>query len=197
MKSFPKSINNLIDEFSRLPGIGRKTGQRLAFHILKSDTIFSQNLSSALLDIKMSINDCSLCGAMTEEEYCSICIDPKRLDSILCVVEEASDIYTFEKTNSYNGKYHVLGGVLSPLDGVGPDELNIKSLIKRIIPGTEIIIATNPSVEGDTTTLYLAKLLEEMEVNITRLARGVPVGGSLDYVDEMTLVRAMENRTSL
>ncbi|MDC0645878.1 recombination mediator RecR [bacterium] len=197
MQAFPDSANRLIEEFSRLPGIGRKTAQRLAFHLLKTETETVFRLSDALKDVKMKVRDCSICGGITENDPCSICQDYKRDEMLLCVVEEAPDIYAFEKTNTYNGKYHVLGGALSPLDGVGPDELNIKSLLERTRSGQEIILATNPSVEGETTALYLAKILAEKDVTVTRLARGLPVGGDLEYTDEATLIRAMEGRTSL
>lgn len=197
MQSLPESANRLIDEFSRLPGIGRKTAQRLAFYLLKSDKNTSVRLSEALIDVKEKISNCSVCGGITESDPCFICSDPKRDPSLICIVEDAPDIYAFERTNSFSGVYHVLGGVLSPLDGVGPDELNIRSLIERIEEGMEVIIATNPSVEGETTALYLAKLLSEKNVQITKLARGLPVGGDLEYIDEATLIRAMEGRTSL
>lgn len=197
MQALPDSANRLIEEFSRLPGIGRKTAQRLAFHLLKTETESVYRLSDALKDVKIKVRDCSVCGGITEDDPCGICLDFKRDESILCIVEEAPDIYAFERTNSYHGKYHVLGGALSPLDGVGPDELAIRSLMKRIEPGMEIVIATNPSVEGETTALYLAKILAGKDVKVTRLARGIPVGGDLEYIDEATLIRAMEGRTSL
>lgn len=197
MQALPDSANRLIEEFSRLPGIGRKTAQRLAFHLLKTETESVYRLSDALKDVKIKVRDCSVCGGITEDDPCVICLDFKRDESILCIVEEAPDIYAFERTNSYHGKYHVLGGALSPLDGVGPDELAIRSLMKRIEPGMEIVIATNPSVEGETTALYLAKILAGKDVKVTRLARGIPVGGDLEYIDEATLIRAMEGRTSL
>lgn len=197
MQALPDSANRLIEEFSRLPGIGRKTAQRLAFHLLKTETDAVIRLSDALKDVKLKVRDCTICGGITEDDPCFICQDYKRDETLLCVVEEAPDIYAFEKTNTYNGRYHVLGGALSPLDGVGPDELNIKSLLERTRSGQEIILATNPSVEGETTALYLAKILAEKDVTVTRLARGLPVGGDLEYTDEATLIRAMEGRTSL
>jgi len=197
LQSLPESANRLIDEFSRLPGIGRKTAQRLAFHLLKSEKDTAFRLSEALLDVKEKIGKCTVCGGITESNPCFICSDSKRDQSVICIVEDAPDIYAFERTNSFAGVYHVLGGVLSPLDGIGPDELNIQSLMNRIDHGMEVIIATNPSVEGETTALFLAKLFEEKQIKVTKLARGLPVGGDLEYIDEATLIRAMEGRTSL
>ena len=197
MQSLPDSANRLIDEFSRLPGIGRKTAQRLAFHLLNSEKETVYSLSDALKDIKIKVQDCSLCHGITEDDPCKICNDVKRDDHLLCIVENAYDIFIFEKTNSFRGKYHVMGGALSPLDGIGPDNLNVDSLVRRLQPGMEIILATNPSVEGETTALYLAKILAEKNVTVSRLARGIPVGGDLEYVDEATLIRAMEGRTSV
>lgn len=197
MHSLPDSANKLIDELSRLPGIGRKTAQRLAFHFLNSDEEQSHSLSQSLLDIKIKIKNCSICHGITEEDPCKICNDPRKNDSFICVVENAYDIFVFEKTNSFSGKYHVLGGALSPLDGIGPDDLNIESLVNRINEGFEVVIATNPSVEGETTALYLSKILGQKGVNVTKLARGVPVGSDLEYVDDATLIRAMEGRVSV
>jgi len=197
MHSLPDSANRLIDELSRLPGIGRKTAQRLAFHFLSSDSELSHSLSNALLDIKVKIKHCSICHGITEDEPCKICDDPKRDSGLICVVESAYDIFVFEKTNSFTGKYHVLGGALSPLDGIGPEDLNIDSLLNRVADGMEIIIATNPSVEGETTALYLSKILGHNDVNVSKLARGVPVGSDLEYVDDATLIRAMEGRVSV
>ena len=195
MALYPKSANVLIEQLSKLPGVGRKTAQRLAFYILKSDNEEIKNLSEAITNIKKNIIFCDCCGIMTENTICEICTDSDREDSVICVVEEPQDIYVFEKTNSFKGRYHVLGGVLSPLDGVGPDDLNLKSLYARVEHGMEIILATNPSIEGDTTSLYLAKMLENLGAKVTKLARGLPVGSDLEYMDELTLARAMEGRT--
>ena len=197
MNSFPESVNQLIRELSRLPGIGQKTAQRLTFHILKSDQNDVERLARSLMDIKSKTDSCTICGAITETDPCGICNDSKRDDHLICIVEDAQDIYAFEKTNSFRGKYHVLGGVISPLDGIGPDDLNLEKLYDRIESGTEIVLATNPSVEGDTTALYLAKVLTKKKVKITRLARGIPVGSEIEYMDEITLIRAMEGRTIL
>ncbi len=197
MSLYPKSANHLIEQLAKLPGVGKATAQRLAFFILKSDQKENIALASAIKEIKENIRFCFECGIMSESEICNICTDQNREGSIICVVEEPQDIYSFERTNSYKGKYHVLGGVLSPLDGIGPDDLNLDNLYKRVVSGMEVILATNPSVEGDTTCLYLSKKLEELGVNVTRLARGLPVGSDLEYMDELTLVRAMEGRTSV
>ena len=197
MNSFPESVNQLIRELSRLPGIGQKTAQRLTFHILKSDQNDVERLARSLMDIKAKTGSCTICGAITETDPCGICNDSKRDDYLICIVEDAQDIYAFEKTNSFRGKYHVLGGVISPLDGIGPDDLNLEKLYSRVESGTEIVLATNPSIEGDTTALYLAKVLTKKKVKITRLARGIPVGSEIEYMDEITLIRAMEGRTIL
>ena len=197
MSLYPKSANVLIEQLAKLPGIGKATAQRLAFFILKSDQLDNINLAHAIKEIKEKITFCVDCGIMAESEICSICLDENRDEKIICVVEEPQDIYSFEKTNSFKGRYHVLGGVLSPLDGVGPDELNLENLYKRIESGMEVILATNPSVEGDTTCLYLSGKLEDRGVKVTRLARGLPVGSDLEYMDELTLTRAMEGRTSI
>ncbi len=197
MNSFPESVNQLIRELSRLPGIGQKTAQRLTFHILKSDQNDVERLARSLMDIKAKTGSCTICGAITETDPCGICSDSKRDDYLICIVEDAQDIYAFEKTNSFRGKYHVLGGVISPLDGIGPDDLNLEKLYSRVESGTEIVLATNPSIEGDTTALYLAKVLTKKKVKITRLARGIPVGSEIEYMDEITLIRAMEGRTIL
>jgi len=197
MESFPASIIRLIDRFSQFPGIGKKTAQRMAFHILKDSKKNAQLLADAVQDVKSNISTCSICGGITEDDPCIICGDPKRNNSLICVVEVPPDIYAFERTSGFNGVYHVLSGVLSPLDGIGPDDLNIKSLVERAKQGYEVIIATNPSIEGEATSLYIAKLMDEKDIKVTRLARGMPVGGDLEYIDDATLLKAMEGRTSL
>jgi len=197
LEAFPDSIVRLIDRFSKFPGIGKKTAQRMAFHVLKDSKENALSLAEAVNDVKSNIAACSLCGGITEQDPCTICDDPKRDNKLICVVEVPADIYAFERTSGFNGVYHVLGGVLSPLDGIGPDELNIDSLVDRADSGNEIVLALNPSIEGDTTCLYINKLLDESDVKITRLARGIPVGGELEYTDDATLLRAMEGRTSL
>jgi recombination protein RecR len=193
----PPPVEKLIEAFARFPGIGKKTAQRMAFYVLKSDNQYAVQLAEAVMDVKSKILTCSMCGGITVEDPCSICSDSKRQDDLLCIVEESSDIYAFEKTNSFRGKYHVLGGVLSPLDGIGPDDLTIDNLMSRVTNGMEVILATNPSVEGEATALYIGKLLKEMGIKSSRLARGIPVGGALEYIDEATLIRALEGRVSL
>ena len=197
MKSLPNSAKKLIQEFSNLPGIGRKTAQRLTFYILEIEKEKVSNLSKALLEIKDKIHNCIVCNGITEEEICSICTDSNRDSNIICVVENSHDIIVFEKTNGFNGRYHVLGGSLSPLDGVGPEDLNIQNLFERIDDGMEVILATNSNVEGETTALYLTKILSKKEISLSRLARGIPIGSDLGYIDSATLVRAMEGRTSV
>ena len=197
MKSLPNSAKKLIQEFSNLPGIGKKTAQRLTFYILQIEEEKVFSLSTALMDIKEKIHNCRVCNGITEDKICSICTDPNRDCNIICVVENSHDIIVFEKTNGFNGKYHVLGGTLSPLDGIGPDDLNIEGLIERIDDGMEVILATNSNVEGETTALYLTKILSNKEISLSRLARGIPIGSDLGYIDSATLVRAMEGRTSV
>ena len=197
MNTIPKSIVRLIEEFSRFPGIGRKTAQRMAFHVLKAPKDKAVQLSQSVMDMKTKIKFCSVCNGITEEYSCTICLDPKRDQKSICIVEDSADIYTFEKTNAFQGVYHVLGGVLSPLDGIGPEDLNIKSLLSRIEPGCEVVLATNPSIEGEATSLYIAKLLKKDSIKVTRLARGLPMGGDLEYIDEATIMRAIEGRTSI
>jgi recombination protein RecR len=195
LNTFPDSIVQLIEAFSCFPGIGKKTAQRMAFYVLKSPPNIASQLSQSVINMKSKIRFCSICNGITENNPCKICSNTKRDHSSICIVEQASDVYTFEKTNSYHGVYHVLGGVLSPLDGIGPDDLSIKSLISRVQPNYEVVIATNPSIEGEATSLYIAKILKEKSVKVTRLARGLPMGGDLEYLDEATLMRAMEGRT--
>ena len=197
MKSLPNSAKKLIQEFSNLPGIGSKTAQRLTFYILQIEKEKVSKLSHALLEIKEKIHNCIVCNGITEEETCSICTDPNRDSNIICVVEHSHDIIVFEKTNGFNGRYHVLGGTLSPLDGIGPEDLNIQNLFKRIDDGMEVILATNSNIEGETTALYLTKILSKKEIRLSRLARGIPIGSDLGYIDSATLVRAMEGRTSV
>ncbi|MFQ6605303.1 MAG: recombination mediator RecR [Fidelibacterota bacterium] len=197
MSQYPESVQILIDRLARYPGIGRKTAQRLALHTLMQSSEEATQLAKAILDVKATIIFCTNCGSLTEEDPCHICTDPKRNQNLLCIVENPSDIFVFERTNTFRGLYHVLGGVLSPLDGIGPEDLNLDSLLTRIKPKMEIILATNPSVEGDTTALYLSKLLRDKNVKISRLARGIPVGSDLEFTDAATLSKAMEGRTEL
>jgi recombination protein RecR len=197
MESYPQSVERLISEFAKFPGIGKKTAQRMAFHILMSNNEHSAHLAQAVMDVKTKILLCSACGGITEDDPCHICSDPRRDKNLICIVEDPADIYAFERMGIFRGLYHVLGGVISPLDGIGPDSLTIDRLLTRIQEGMEIILATNASIEGDTTALYLGKILNKKGVEVTRLARGIPVGGELEYVDEATLQRAIEGRTQL
>ena len=197
MSSIPDTIEKLIEEFSRFPGIGRKTAQRMTFNVLKSSTEEASALSKAIIDMKSKIKFCNICHGITEENPCLICKDVKRDPSLICVIEDPADIYTLEKNRIFNGLYHVLGGLLSPLDGIGPEDININTLINRLKPGYEVIIATNSSIEGETTSLYIAKLLNEKSINITRLATGIPMGTNLEYIDDATIQRAIEGRTAI
>lgn len=193
-----ESISNLIDELSKMPGIGPKSAQRLAFYILKVSRQEARSLSEAITAVKEKVRRCSACFNLTEEDPCAICRDEKRDRSTVCVVEEANDVLAVEKSSEYRGLYHVLGGALSPLDGIGPDELHIKELLERLGTGIkEVILATNPNVEGEATALYLTGLLKPLHIRITRVARGLPVGGDLEYADQATLARALEGRVEL
>ena len=196
MNGFPKSVENLISEFTKFPGIGKKTAQRLAFHILSSATEEATRLASSIVDVKTLVEACTVCGGISDEDLCKICKNNKRDHSVICVVERPEDIFAFERTNTFMGVYHVLDGLLSPLDGIGPEKLNIQTLNNRLETGMEIILATSASLEGDATALYLQKIFQDKKVKITRLARGLPVGGELEYTDEATLLRALEGRTS-
>lgn len=191
-----ESLEKLIEEFSKLPGIGKKTAQRMAFHILKSNKEAAETLAQALLDVKEKVGYCSACFNITEEDPCSICKDQKRDRSTICVVEEANDVVALERTNQYKGLFHVLGGVLSPLDGIGPDDLKIKELLARLKGKRikEVILATNPNTEGEATAIYMAKLIKPLGVKVTRIARGIPAGGDLEYADQVTLANAIEGR---
>lgn len=169
----------------------------MAFQVMKSAETEAAELAESIMHVKSKIHFCTICGGITENDPCNICTDPKRSQDMICVVEDPQDIFIFERSSSYRGVYHVLGGILSPLDGIGPDDLNLNKLIDRVKDNTEIILATNPSIEGDTTALYINKLFSEKNVKITRLARGLPVGSAIEYTDEATLTRALEGRTSL
>ena len=197
MDALPESLNRLVDGLSDFPGIGKKTAERMAFYLLKSNDGWAQNLAKAIMDVKEQIHECPICNNISDTSPCSICSDTKRDPSLLCVVEDTTDLVVFEKTNHFRGKYHVLGGVLSPLDGIGPEDLHFDTLLERINGEEEVIIATNPSAEGETTALYLAKLLKEHNIKVTRLASGIPVGGDLEYTDEATLVSALEGRREI
>ncbi|NWG27911.1 MAG: recombination protein RecR [Ignavibacteriaceae bacterium] len=188
-----------IEEMSKLPGIGKKTAQRLAIFLLKSDEQQVDKLLTAIKDLKIKLRFCSRCFNLSEEELCNICKSDKRDKSVICVVEEASDVMAIEKTHEYKGLYHVLGGVLSPLSGITPELLHIKELLKRFETEDikEVILALNPDTEGETTSLYLAKMLKPLNINVTRIARGLPIGGDLEFADDATIGRAILNRSSL
>jgi recombination protein RecR len=199
MPDFAAPVSRLIDELKRLPGIGQKTAQRLAFFLLRADRDQALALADAIRAAKESIRQCSVCGNLTDVDPCQFCTGAGRNRRTICVVEEANNILPIEKTRQYNGLYHVLGGALSPLQGVGPEKLHIKSLLERLKDGIaeEIIIATNPTAEGEATAMYLSKLLKPLGVRVTRIATGVPVGSELEYADEVTMLKAMEGRREL
>jgi recombination protein RecR len=190
------SLEKLIEEFSNFPGIGKKTAQRMAFFVLKQRQEESEALAQAILDVKSKVRYCSICFNITEDDPCAICQDVKKDRSTICVVEEANDVVALEKTNQYKGLYHVLGGVLSPLDGIGPEDLKVKELLSRLKDKQikEVIIATNPSTEGEATAIYLSKLIKPLGIKVTRIARGLPAGGDLEYADQTTLANALEGR---
>lgn len=195
----PDPLNRLVAQLAKLPGIGEKTAQRLAFHILRAPPEFALDLATALHEVKQKVRLCSRCFSLTEHELCALCTDPKREDRALCVVEGLADQMALERTREFKGRYHVLHGVLSPLEGVGPDQLRIKELLTRLQDHAveEVIVATNPDVEGEATALYLMRLLKPMGVKVTRLAQGLPMGGDLEYADQATLARALSGRREL
>ena len=199
MSYYPPSVGRLVEALQRLPGIGPKTAQRLTFHLLKQPEGAVRELAEALVDLKTRVVHCSRCFNVTEEDPCRICANPSRDPAMMCVVEEPNDLLAMERTGEYRGRYHVLLGALSPLEGIGPDELKVRELLLRIETDDvrEVILATNPNVEGDATAIYLAKLLRPLGVRVTRIARGLPVGGDLEYADEVTLARALEGRREM
>jgi recombination protein RecR len=192
-------VQDLIDELGRLPGVGPKSAQRIAFHLLQADPIDVKRLVSALVEVKDKVRFCSICGNVAQEEQCRICRDERRDRALICVVEEPKDVVAIERTREFRGRYHVLGGAISPIEGIGPDDLRIRELLARLASDdiTEIIIATDPNLEGEATATYLARLLRPMGLRVTRLASGLPVGGDLEYADEVTLGRAFEGRRLL
>lgn len=192
-------LTELIAQFERLPGIGRKTAQRLAYSILEQPPERAEKFAEALVNARRKIHFCKVCQGLTDKEVCDICDDSRRDRSVICVVAEPKDIMAFERTREYNGIYHVLHGVISPLDGIGPDQLRIKELMARLGSGevNEIIMATNPTVEGEATASYISRLVKPMGIKVTRLAYGIPVGGDLEYADEFTLARALEGRNEI
>ena len=189
-------VQELIDELGRLPGIGPKSAQRIAFHILQTESFDVSRLATILTEVRERVHFCTICGNVTDQETCSICRDPRRSHTTICVVEEAKDVVAIERTREFKGLYHVLGGAISPIDGIGPDDLRMKQLVARLSDGTvtEVIIATDPNLEGEATATYLTRLLVYPNLRVTRLASGLPVGGDLEYADEVTLGRAFEGR---
>jgi recombination protein RecR len=194
----PKSLERLAAEFQRLPGIGAKSAARLAYHLLRGHEEDAERLARAISESRAAVRRCSVCNTLTEEDPCEICSDPQRDATILCVVEEPGNLAAIEKTREFRGRYHVLWGALSPLRGIGPDEIDVAGLVSRITPDVkEVVIATNPNVEGEATALYLAKRLRASGVRVTRIAFGLPVGGDIEYADEVTMARSLENRREL
>lgn len=199
MSFFPPSLENLIDKFAALPGIGKKSAQRLAFHVLSLPDSEAKSFADAILDAKASVHCCPICQNLTDGELCSVCNDSKRDKGIICVVAEPRDVLSFERSREFGGVYHVLHGVMSPMNHIGPDDLKISELVARVAQGQvrEVIMATNPDTEGDTTAMYLYRLLKPFDVRVTRLAYGIPVGSNLEYADDATLSRALEGRREM
>ena len=199
MRAMPEPVSRLIDEFSRLPGIGPKTASRLTFFLLRGQEDWAMALADAIKELGQRIILCSQCFNITEEDPCGVCADEGRDRSLICVVEEPLDVLAIERTGEYRGLYHVLHGAISPMDGIGPGELRVQELLDRIAPGgvTEVLLATNPNLEGEATAMYMARQLAPMGVRVTRLARGLPMGGDLEYADTVTLTRALEGRQEM
>ena len=193
-----KGLDRLVSEFQRLPGIGAKSASRLAYYLLRSPREEAERLASAITESRDAVRRCSVCNTLTEDNPCEICSDPQRDASLLCVVEEPGNVAAIEKTREFRGRYHVLWGALSPLRGIGPDEIDIGGLVARVTPEIrEVVLATNPNVEGETTALYIAKRLKTSGARVTRIAFGLPVGGDIEYADEVTMARSLENRREL
>lgn len=199
MKQYPRPLGRLIQELSKLPGIGGKTAQRLAFHILSMEDSEAEALAFAISDAKKKMKYCSVCGNLTDSDPCAICSDKNRRQDIICVVESPKDVMAMERIREFDGQYHVLHGAISPLDGIGPEDINLKSLITRLrdTKVKELIIATNPNIEGEATAMYIARLVKPAGIKVTRIANGIPVGGDLEYADEITLLKALEGRREL
>jgi recombination protein RecR len=195
----PDPLNRLVAQLAKLPGIGEKTAQRLAFHILRAPKEYARELSQAVAEVVEKVRLCARCFSLTDKDLCAFCTDPRRDDRVLCVVEGIADLMAIEKTREFKGRYHVLHGVLSPLEGVGPDQIRIKELLVRLEDGKaeEVIVATNPDVEGEATALYLTRLLRPMGIKISRIAQGLPMGGDLEFADQATLARALSGRREL
>jgi len=193
-------LEALLAELTRLPGVGRKSAQRIAFHLLRSPEADSKRLAAAIVDLKANVHDCSICGNVTETDPCALCTDPRRESTTLCVVEQPMDVLALERTGEFKGRYHVLKGALSPVDGIGPDQLRLRELLDRVDKGgfTEVIVATNPTAQGEATALYIARLLQPKQgVKVTRIARGVPMGSDLEFSDQVTLARALSGRKEI
>lgn len=199
MKNYAKPLNKLINELSKLPGIGGKSAQRLAFHILAMQESEVNNLAKSITDAKAQMRYCSICGNLTDKEPCDICSDTTRNRNVICVVESPRDVYAMERIKEFDGLYHVLHGAISPMEGIGPDDINLKQLIIRLQQEDveELILATNPTIEGEATAMYIAKLVKPAGIKATRIAHGIPVGGDLEYTDEITLLKAVEGRREL
>lgn len=199
MRQYPKPLEILINELSKLPGIGGKTAQRLAFHILSLDDKEAEQLASSILRAKREMRYCSVCGNLTDTDPCRICSDPARRQDVICVVESPRDVAAMERIREYNGLYHVLHGVISPMEGIGPEDINLKSLIARLQASDvkELIVATNPNIEGEATAMYIARLIKPAGIKVSRIAHGIPVGGDLEYADEVTLLKSLEGRRQL
>ncbi|MFQ5560282.1 MAG: recombination mediator RecR [Nitrospinota bacterium] len=195
----PASLNNLINEFKKLPGIGRKGAERLSFFLLRSEREKAISFADAIVDLKDKIRLCSVCNSITESDPCGICTDTRRDGEVICVVEEPNDVYSIEKTKEFRGKYHVLMGAISPLEGINPSDIRIEELVQRVKTGNvkEVIVATNPNTEGEATALFLSKVLKEVGTRVTRIARGLPMGGDLEYADEVTLSRSLQGRQDI
>jgi recombination protein RecR len=196
---YADALQQVIDELGRLPGIGPRSAQRLAFHLLETDPADVERLTTAIVEMRARVRFCNRCFNIAEDDLCTICADARREGTVLCVVEEPRDVVAVERTAEFRGRYHVLGGAISPIDGVGPKQLHVRELLARLEPEgvAEVILATNPNIEGETTAMYLARLLEPLGVEVTRIASGLPVGGDLEYADELTLGRAFEGRRRL
>lgn len=199
MRQYPKPLAKLINELSKLPGIGSKSAQRLAFHILSLEDREAEQLAEAVLSAKREMKYCSVCGNLTDEDPCAICSDPSRREDVICVVESPRDVMAMERIKEFNGLYHVLHGVISPMEGIGPEDINLKALIQRLQANDvkELIIATNPNIEGEATAMYIARLIKPAGIKVTRIAHGIPVGGDLEYADEVTLLKSLEGRREL
>jgi len=199
MKDFAEPLARLIDELKRLPGIGQKSAQRIAFHLERAPREDAERLAAAVLEVKDKIRLCSLCNNLTEQDPCDYCADPRRDPEVICVVETPYNVVGIEKTREFHGLYHVLHGALSPLQGIGPDQLKLKNLLERLKGGRikELIVATNPNVEGEATAIYLSKLIKPLGIKVTRIAMGIPVGSELEFADEVTMLKALEGRREI